>query len=38
MGFGFHLQQEMLCSTEQCTHTQAPDVSSEAEMGKTFAC
>lgn len=38
MDFGLHLQQEMLCSTEQCTHTKAPNVSSEAEIGKTFPC
>lgn len=30
--FGLHLQQEMPCSTEQCTHAQVSDVSSEAEI------
>lgn len=34
MDFGLHLQQDMACSTEQCTHVQDPKVSSEAEIGK----
>lgn len=37
MDFGLHLQQEMPCSTEQCTHAEASDVSSEAEIGKAFS-
>lgn len=37
MDFGLHLQQEMPCSTEQCTRAQVSDVSSEAEIGKAFS-
>lgn len=36
MDFGLHLQQDMPCSAEQFTHAPAPEVSSEAGIGKAL--
>lgn len=34
MDFGFHLQPEMPCSTEQCACAQGPEVSSDTKIEK----